>query len=447
MTQPSLEQKLQGYDDPFDMLYNAPATPFQFPIKAEFSNFRDEQAAWKTTAIFQDMSHHMVDVQLKGPDVYKLLSGLAVNSFHNFGAMQAKQLVACSYDGYIIGDGILLCEEENTVNVLGRPSCTTWIAYHAETGGYDVEITRIDKPSPDLADRTLYRYQVQGPNADKVLEEVNSGPLPNIKFFKMGKFKIGEHQAVALNHRMSGAPGFEFWGASGEGEAVKKLLFAAGKKYGLTPIGGRIYPCTAVESGWAGGPVPAIYTGEKMKSYREWLPAHSPDGMASVGGSYTSANIEDLYLTPYELGYGFMIKFDHDFIGRAALEKMATTPQRKKVRLVWNAEDVTDIFASQYREGGRYKFMEMPVANYSTFSCDEVLFGGERVGMSYYPVYSNNIRSCISLAAVDEALAVDGKELTVTWGEPGGGSAKPTVERHIQKAVRVTVDSKPVKRG
>ena len=51
------------------------------------------------------------------------------------------------------------------------------------------------------------------------------------------------------------------------------------------------------------------------------------------------------------------------------------------------------------------------------------------------------------MAMIDEDLAIDGKELTVTWGEPGGGSEKPTVERHIQKSVRVTIDTKPIKRG
>ena len=446
MAQQSLEQKLQSYSSPFEMLYNNPAGVFQFPIKPEFSNWRDEQEAWKKTAIFQDMSHHMTDVVLKGPDVSRLLSDLAINSFKNFGPMQAKQIVVCNYDGYVIGDAILICEEEYRVNILGRPSAGSWVAYHAQTGNYDVEIINVDRSSANLADRTLYRFQVQGPNADKILEELNGGPLPDIKFFKMGKFKVGEHHVTALNHRMSGEPGFEFWGPAEEGEPVKAILIEAGEKHGLSRIGGRIYSVTAVESGWYGGPVPAVYTGEKMKPYREWLPVQSPEGSGSLGGSYYTETIEDLYMTPYDLGYGFMVKFDHEFIGREALEKTAEGPQRKKVRLNWNPEDVQDIYASMFNGGDRYKYMEMPVTNYSTFSCDEVLLDGERVGISNYPVYSVNVRGWFSLAVVNKELAVDGKELILTWGEPNGGSAKPTVERHIQKAVRVTVDSKPVKR-
>ena len=63
-----------------------------------------------------------------------------------------------------------------------------------------------------------------------------------------------------------------------------------------------------------------------MKPYREWLGAKSYEAMASLGGSFYSNDIRDYYLTPYDLGYGPFVKFDHDFIGRQALEKMAAKP-------------------------------------------------------------------------------------------------------------------------
>lgn len=447
MKHQSLEQKLQSYSSPFEMLYNSPASPFQFPLRPTYSNWSDEQEAWKEAAIFQDMSHHMTDIVIKGPDTYKLVSKLAINSFKDFGVMQAKQFVACNYDGYVIGDGILICEKENEVSLLGRPGAMSWLLFHVETGGYDVEVVRIDRPSADLAERHYYRYQVQGPNADKILEKVNGGPLPDIGFFKMGKFKVGEHEVTALNHRMSGAPGYEFWGPSAESHAVRDILLEAGEEFGLTRIGGAIYPVTAVVSGWLGGTVPAIYTGEAMKPYREWLPAISPEGAGSLGGSFVTENIEDCYMTPFDLGYGFMAKFDHDFIGREALEKIAELPKRKKVRLTWNDEDVAEIMTSVLSKGDRYKYMNAPVSNYSMFSQDEVLLDGKNVGASIYPVYSSTLREWISLAVIDADVATDGKELTVIWGEPDGGSKKITVERHIQKSVRVIVDSNPVKRN
>ena len=39
--------------------------------------------------------------------------------------------------------------------------------------------------------RTCYRYQIQGPNAWQVIEKLNGGPVPDIKFFNMGAINIG----------------------------------------------------------------------------------------------------------------------------------------------------------------------------------------------------------------------------------------------------------------
>ena len=192
-------------------------------------------------------------------------------------------------------------------------------------------------------------------------------------FFKMDRFTIGDFKVTALNHRMSGAPGYEFWGPSVDGPAVRDLLMEAGKAFGLTQIGGAIYPVTAVESGWLGGTVPAIYTGEEMKPYREWLSSDAPEAQGSLGGSYCSTDIKEYYATPYDLGYGFMVKFDHDFIGRDALEKISSQPKRKKVRLYWNHEDVKEVITSTLNEGASYKHLNVPVGNYSMFSQDEVL--------------------------------------------------------------------------
>jgi len=443
----SLQDKIDAHSNVWSMLYNADAQKFTFPVQSEFSNWIDEQKAWRSSAIFQNMSHHMTDVYFEGPDVVRLLTDFGINSFDGFGAMQAKQYVACNANGYYIGDAILFCEEENKVSVVGKPMVANWLRFQIEQGDYGAQVEHIDRPSANLSDRRIFRFQVQGPNADKILEDLNGGPLPDIPFFKMGRFNIGPHEVTALNHRMSGAPGYEFWGPSENGDAVRQLILEAGQKHDLAQIGGRIYPVTACVSGWVGSVLPAIYTGDDMRGYREWLPEASFEAKHSIGGSLATGNVEDFYRTPYDLGYGFMVKFDHEFVGRAALEKLQPEDKLTKVRLVWNADDVVSIYASAFGPGDRYKKIELPTGNYSTSPSDRVQHNGRDVGVSFYPVYSEADRACISLASIRPDLATDGQELTLIWGEPDGGSGKPTVERHVQKTVRVTVDPKPVKRG
>ena len=184
-----------------------------------------------------------------------------------------------------------------------------------------------------------------------------------------------------------------------------------------------------------------------MKKYREWLPAAGYEGTASIGGSFVSKNIEDYYMTPYELGYGVMVKFDHDFIGREALEKRANEPQRRKVTFAWNPDDVEKVFGSLFRPGtDHYKYIDLPLSNYASSSYDSVMKGGKVVGLSMFSGISYNERSMLSLGVVDPDIQI-GDDLMLVWGEENGGTEKTTVERHKQVEIRVTVSAVPYSQG
>jgi glycine cleavage system aminomethyltransferase T len=445
MSYDNLEQALQKVGSPVAMLRNSQIGPYAFPVvRAEFTNWRDEQRAWRETCALFDQSHHMTDLYIQGPDALKLLSDLAINSFKHFKVNQAKQFVACNDDGYVIGDAILFYLAENSFNLVGRPSAQNWVQYHVETGRYKATAERDERSAVNQGRRKAYRYQLQGPNALRVMEKIRRGPVPEIRFFNMDVFTIGGHDVRALRHGMVGQPGWELFGPWEEGEAVRNAIVEAGQEFGIRQVGSRAYPTTCLESGWIPSPLPAVYVGEKMKAYRQWLTGRSYEATASLGGSFYSDAITDYYLTPYDLGYGPFVKFDHDFIGRAALEKIAGNPRRHKVTLVWNGDDVTRTFGSLFNENGNIaKYIDLPLANYSTLPYDKVLNGRKTVGLSTYTGYTYNERAMISLAMVDVEYSTPGTPLTVVWGEEGGGSSKPTVERHVQAEIRATVAPAP----
>jgi vanillate/3-O-methylgallate O-demethylase len=442
----SLEEKLQAVGNPARMLQNAQVGRYVYPIPPEFTNWIEEQRAWRETAVLFDQSVHMTDLYVSGPDTIRLLSDLAVNSFASFGRDKAKQLVCCNYDGFVIGDAIVFGLEDDMVDIVGRPTVPNWVQFHAETGDYDVTVERDERraDNPDKPRKT-YRYEVQGPNAMKILEKVNEGGPLTTKFFNMGDITIAGCKARTLAHGMGGAPGLELWGPAEDGPRVKAALLEAGEEFGLRQAGSRAYSTVAMESGWIPSPLQAIYTGEKMKPYREWLPGNSFEAVCSIGGSFQSDNVEDYYLTPWDLDYGRIIRFDHDFIGRAALEKMADQPHRRKVTLVWDKEDVLGIFAGLMEEGDLMpKHMEMPAGHYAAHPYDKVVRDRKTVGISTYPVYTVNERAWISLAMVNEELSEPGTHLTIVWGEADGGTAKPIVERHRQMEVGATVHPWPI---
>ena len=187
-------------------------------------------------------------------------------------------------------------------------------------------------------------------------------------------------------------------------------------------------------------PCPAIYTSDEMREFREWLPGDGWEASLQIGGSYRARAIEDYYMSPWELGYGRFIKFDHDFIGREALERYEPESQRVPVTLVWNTDDVTRIYRSQFGDGPVYKQIELPVADYGFPQADQVRNAtGEHVGLSFQCGYTVNEAVVLSLAALDAEHAIPGTEVQLTWGEPDGGSRKPHVERHQQMTIRATV--------
>src|SRR6201990_2005342 len=369
MAQRSLEDLLQTVN-PVELLRNSQEGAYVYPVvPTEFSNWKAEQVAWATTAVLFDQSHHMANLYIKGPDALKLISYLGINTFKNFPLNMAKQFVPTTYDGYVIGDGILFHLEENEYEFVGRVPTVNWVQFHAETGDWDVELVRDDRspsrPMGKAVTRTQYRFQIQGPNAWQVIEKLNGGPIADIKFFRTDFINIKGRKVHALRHGMSGQPGLEVWGPYEEYLEIREAILEAGEEFGITAVGSRAYASNTLESGWIPSPLPAIYTGEKLKAYREWLGADSYEATNSLAGSYVSDDIEDYYLNPWELGYGPFVKFDHDFIGREALAQIDPEPQRKKVTLAWEGEDVAKIPASFYDLDATepYMFFDVPIAN------------------------------------------------------------------------------------
>jgi vanillate/3-O-methylgallate O-demethylase len=443
----NLEEVLRAAGNAVDMLRNSQIGAYVYPVVPyEFSNWRDEQLAWQKTAVLFDQTHHMVEQYVEGPDAVKLFSSLGGNSFANFPVSRAKQFAPTNYDGYVIGDGILFHLEENRLVFVGRAPAASWVQFHAETGGYKVRTEKDDRSPGNTKGKAIvrrnYRFQIQGPNATRVIEKLHGGPVPEIKFFNMGVVNVAGRKVCALRHGMAGAPGLEIWGPYEEREEIRAAIVAAGRDFGLKEVGSRAYATNTLESGWIPSPLPAVYTGEKMKKYREWLPATSYEATGSIGGSFNSKNVEDYYVTPYEMGYGPFLKFDHDFIGRQALEKMAGKPHRKKVTFAWNADDVAKVWRSMLEPGDPYKYIDLPLSNYTSASYDKVTRGGKTVGMSMFAGYSYNERSMLSLGIVEPDIEL-GTELQLLWGEEGGGSKKTTVERHRQIEIRVVVSPVP----
>ncbi len=449
----SLEALLQSRKaDLVDYFYNdtvAPhvkATPGLTPVPVERSNWAEEQKAWRNAAVLFDQSHHMPELFVRGPGAMALLSSLGVNTFANFVPGRAKQFIACNPQGQVIGESLMYCHGPEDFELVSGMPMINWVEYNAGLGKHDVQVLRDNNTARNPnGKRIKFRFGMDGPNAVKILADaVEGGHVPEIPFFHTATFRIAGCDVMALRHGMAGHRGVEISGRYEDMETVRGALLAAGEKHGLKQGGTLAYFTTVGESGWMASPFPAIFTSPELKPYREHLPATTWEGSAQLGGSFVSGDIEDYYVTPWDLGVEARIKFDHDFVGRAALEAMAAEPTRTRRTLVWDNADVSNIFSSMLEPGLAVKQLRLPYASYAYQQYDTVKTpDGKIVGYSTWAGYSANESKVLSLVMIDRAHAEIGTELVLTWGEPNGGSRKAHVERHRQADVRVTVGKAP----
>ena len=447
---PSLSDVINKYANPVEMLRNSKVGMYVYPVVApEYTNWRDEQRAWRDSVVLFDQTHHMDELVVEGPDASDFLSHVGINSFVNFDLNRAKHFVPVTPAGHVIGDMIIFREREDKFILVGRAPTANWVKFQAAVGEWSVRLThdpRSDsRPDGKAIYRSHYRFQIQGPDANKIFDKINGGPVQDIKFFHVDWINVGSKRVQALRHGMAGAPGLEIWGPHEDKPYIQSTILEAARDLGvdMRQVGSRAYSTNTLESGWIPSPLPGIYTGAGMlQDYRDWLGADAYEAAGAIGGSFVSDNIENYYVNPYELGYDFYIGWKTDFIGKDALQQMKGANNRKKVTFEWNAEDVVKVIASAFRPGELpYKWIDFPQPNYASTSADMVTRDGNMVGMSMFNGYSYNERCMLSLGVVDQDVQV-GDVLTLVWGEPDD-TQKTSAERHKQAEIRVRVSPTP----
>ena len=122
---------------------------------------------------------------------------------------------------------------------------------------------------------------------------------------------------------------------------------------------------------------------------------------------------------------------------------MVDDEHRHKVTLALDDEDVTRTIGTMFQKSDRAKFMDWPAAVYAMHQYDSVTVDDETVGVSTWIGYSSNEGKMLTLAVLDAEHAEPGTEVTLVWGEEGGGTTKPTVEPHVQTEIRAVVSPVP----
>lgn len=409
----SLQDAIDRAGSATRLLWKPGAPPLKVPVlKPEYAGWREEQAAWSQGVAFYDLSRHVPDLFVDGPDATRLLAAISPNDHESFAVGQAKPFVPVTADGHVVADGLLMREAPERYVLSGLPAALNWVRYHAERGGHEVSFSlNTDSVRRGNADPVLFRYQIQGPRAAELIERAFGAPLPKLRPLHSVPVSLAGATFRAFRHGMAGQIGYEFIGAWRDSHAVRDVLRSAGKAVGLVQVGGLAYATSGIESGWIPAPAPGIYTAPELEGYRRFLSADSYEGTKSLHGSFFSDSIEDYYLSPHELGYGRAIAFNHELIGHAALEKSKDAGGRSKVTLVFNADEVRDVF------GANPGYL-LSYGNY------RVEAEAALAGMTCCSAWIDPVGTVLSLALLERRWAAIGTQVTVVWGEhPGSGAS------------------------
>lgn len=380
----------------------------------EYSGPRSEYLAGRESAWLGINLNFADPYDVYGEDIITLLNKVCVNrDFAKLKDGASRHAVICNEDGKMMADGVMI--------KIGEKHFRTYflapvLQYYVENSGMDTSGNYVEDE---------YFYQIDGPKSLEIMEEACECDLHDLKFAHNKKVQICGTEMTIHRLGMSGALAYEVHGAAEHADIVYNRIRTVLEKYGGKAQGVRNYGIV--------NHTPAGYANQVqhyLNPYFEGDPklaAFLQDKaypMPVKGSAADDRN--NFYLTPYDVGWGFLVNFDHDFIGKAALEKIASNPPKKMVTLEWNTEDVGDVFMSQFR-GKDVDFYD-PIEDHTPNADatdgafvrgDYVLADGKKIGVATGKTYAYYERRMISLAALDAQYAVEGQEVIVLWGSEG----------------------------
>ncbi|KAK7398738.1 hypothetical protein QQX98_011882 [Neonectria punicea] len=384
---------------------------------SEFTDWIDESVSWKTTCYIGDWSP-LLKIRVRGPDSKAFFEHLSTNHWPNFAIGQAKQAIFCRENGTIVGEGVVM--------MLGQD---------------DFIFTKKFDAKLDVVSDDWYLFQVQGPKSVEVMEAATKSTVTDLKFMRSKRMSIDGLEFWCLRQGVSGERGLELWGPAEQAHAVYRAILAYGTEFGIRQLGGRAKTVNHCEGAFPTPGLdflPSVHGDDaELLGYHEFL---EESGMSAgaflhfgASGNYGSKPSQH-HRTPFDLGWGWLVNFDHDFIGKEALAAFARDPPNVLVTLEWNSENVIDVYASMFRQE-TLEFMELPRSPCKSVQGSSVYAGTDLVGCAVSRCYSYWFKKMISLCIIDKRHATPGQEVCVKWGQDGAP----------QKLIRAIVRRAPYK--
>lgn len=310
-------------------------------MPVQYESILEEHKTVRTAVGLFDVCH-MGEVEFVGPGALSAVERLVSNDVRKLVDGQARYTVVCYEDGGIVDDCIVYREHaERIVIVINAANVDKDVAWFAKSveGRSDVTFRNLSDDYGLIA--------VQGPLAVSLLQRLApEAELAQVKSFHFRKAEMLGIPVWAARTGYTGEDGFEVFVPASETARLWNAMLEVGKDLGVKPIG---------------------------------LGARDTLRLEACLSLY--GNDIDATTNPFEANLGWVVKLDHDFIGRAALEAIKAKPlQRKLCAFVMDGRGTArhgyNIYATE--TGGE------PIGVVTSGSLGPTV--GKNLGLGYVPI-------------------------------------------------------------
>jgi len=416
--------KLAFIDRP---LFGSPAAPAQaetnasqiwghinagYLIAYEYTRWWKESQALRQAAVVGDWSW-LNKTRVRGKDAAKFMDYTTVKDLSKQEAGQIIYTPMVNEAGKVAIEGLTLKLAEDEF-VFTQSAGLKWLEFLSEKSGLKVELADV---TPDYT-----CYALQGPKSTEVLEALTKEKWRDLRFSRFRKVQMLGIETIVARQGVTGEVGYEFMmrTESSRAHELWRKIREVGKEFGLRELGLKAQMIGHTETGIA-------------TVIRDFLPARgSPEQLKRMMSHWMSADefaaidwvIAEQLCSPAELGWAHTINLEKkNFHGRDALAREADGggPRRRLMGLVWSNEDMTQLYASQFRDSAAAPPPDLPTGQFRVFFL-KVMADRKELGWASGYAYSPTLRRMISLARLDRRIEPD-TEVEVVWG---GFSDEPT---------------------
>jgi aminomethyltransferase len=198
----------------------------------DYSGITDEHLAVRTRAGLFDVSH-MGEIELAGSDALQALQWMTSNDASRLAVGQAQYSALTTAAGTFIDDVLVYrLADAHYLLVVNAGNITkdyAWIKSQLAVTGGDVSAVNSSARYALIA--------IQGPEAERVLQELTAIDLPGIRYYWFATGEVASVRATISRTGYTGEDGFELFVPPAQAERVWDALVAAGQQVEIRPCG------------------------------------------------------------------------------------------------------------------------------------------------------------------------------------------------------------------